>query len=83
MPLIISDEELAAMGFTTDQARVELACSLFQAGKLALWPAAKLARLSRVQMEDALVERKIPVYVITRDDFRHDLEVLDRRTVSP
>ena len=82
MPLILSDEELATLGLNSDEVRVELACRLFQAGKIALWPAAKLAKLSRVEMEDALHERKIPAYVITAEDFRHDMEVLNRSTVS-
>ena len=46
-------------------ARIEIACRLFGAGKLQLWPAAKLAGLSRAGMEDALGERGIPIYRVT------------------
>ena len=49
MPLTLSDELLKQAGMTADEARVEIACRLFDAGKLALWPAAQLAGMSRVE----------------------------------
>ena len=55
MPLLeIPDEILKLTGLSAREAIVEFACSLFDAGKLPLWPAAKLAGLSRVEMESAL-----------------------------
>ena len=51
MPVTINDETLREAGFTEREAIVEIACRLFDAGKLALWPAAKLAGLSRVEFE--------------------------------
>jgi predicted HTH domain antitoxin len=78
MPLVISDDQLKAAGLSPEDARVELACRLFQAGKLHLWPAAQLAELSRVEMEDALRERGIPAYVLTEEDLEQDLETLRR-----
>jgi predicted HTH domain antitoxin len=77
MPLHITDEELQAAGLTAETARVELACRLFQAGKLDLWPAARLAGLSRTDMEEELLARLIPIYVVTEDDLRQDVATLE------
>lgn len=76
MPLTITDEELQAAGVSAEVARLELACRLFQAGKLDLWPAARLAGLTRVQMEEALHDRKIPIYVITEEYWQQELTSL-------
>ncbi len=78
MPVIIPDETLRQAGLTEREAVVEIACRLFDAGKLALWPAAKLAGLSRVEFEGELMERKIPVYRPTLQDLADDLAALDR-----
>jgi predicted HTH domain antitoxin len=51
---------------------------LFQLGRLSLWPAAQLAGRSRIEMEAALSERGIPVYVVTEEDLRQDLETMNR-----
>ena len=48
MPVVIPDETLQQAGLTEREALVEIACRLFDAGKLPLWPAAKLAGMSRV-----------------------------------
>jgi predicted HTH domain antitoxin len=62
MPLTISDDLLNAAGLTPDAARVEIACRLFAAGTLDLWPAAQWAGLTRAELEEALKARKIPLY---------------------
>lgn len=76
MPVIIPDETLRAAGLTEAQAKVEIACRLFEAGTLALWPAAKLADLSRVQFEAELLRRGIAVFRPTLADLEHDVEAL-------
>lgn len=78
MPLVVSDELLQKAGLTAREAQIELACRLFQTGKLDLWPAAQLAGLSRVEMEEALIERGIPIYIVTEEDLRQDVETLKR-----
>ncbi|MEX0611337.1 MAG: UPF0175 family protein [Pirellulales bacterium] len=78
MPLTLSDDVLKQACMTADEARVEIACRLFDAGKLALWPAAQLAQLSRVEFEEELHRRRIPIYRPTVEDFKSDLETLDR-----
>lgn len=78
MSLILSDEILKQAGMTAEEARIEIACRLFDAGKLALWPAAQLAQLSRAEFEEELHRRQIPVYRPTVEDFKADLETLER-----
>jgi predicted HTH domain antitoxin len=76
MPLTLSDDVLEKAGMTADEARVEIACRLFDAGKLALWPAAQLAQLSRTEFEGELLSRRIPIYRPTLADLQNDLETL-------
>ena len=77
MPVVISDETLRVAGLTEREALVEIACRLFGAGKLALWPAAKLAGVNRVGFEQALSERQIPIYRPDEDDLADDIAALD------
>lgn len=77
MPLTLSDEILEKAGMTAEEARVEIACRLFDAGKLTLWPSAQLAQMSRVEFEGELMKRKIPIYRLTLDDFEMELETLE------
>jgi predicted HTH domain antitoxin len=79
MPTLrIPDELLKEAGLTEREALVEFACRLFDAGKLSLWSAAKLAGLDRPGMEDALLERGIAIYRPTVTDLADDLAALDR-----
>ena len=77
MPLTLSDEILQKAGMTADEARVEIACRLFDAGKLHLWPAAQLAQMSRVEFEDELHRRRIPIYRPTLEDLEAELKALE------
>ena len=77
MPITISDETLQRMGMSADESRVEIACRLFDAGRLDLWPAAQLAEMSRVQFEGELMQRKIPIYRPTLEDLQAELKALD------
>ena len=78
MPVVISDETLREAGLSEREAAVEIACRLFDAGKLALWPAAKLAGLRRSEFEQELRARQIPVYRPTVQDLADDLAALER-----
>ena len=78
MPLTIPDDILKQAGLTEKEARVEVACRLIDAGKLALWPAAKWADLTRVEFEQELLVRKIAVYRPTRQDLEAEVSALDR-----
>ncbi len=78
MPVVISDETLEQAGLTEREALVEIACRLFDIGKLHLWPAAKMAGMSRVEFEQELMSRKIPVYRPTIEGLHEDLAALKR-----
>jgi predicted HTH domain antitoxin len=78
MPLTISDKALQQAGLTEWDALIQFACHLFDAGKLHLWPAAKMAGLTRIEMEEQLAQRKIPIYRPTVEDINHDVETLTR-----
>lgn len=78
MPLIISDEVLKQAGLTEAQAKMEFACRMFDAGRLTLHQAARIAGLERHDFEDELAARDIAIYRPTLEDVMHDLEVLKK-----
>ena len=77
----ISDEILREAGLSEREALVEFACRLFDAGKLTLWWAAKMADLDRNGIEDALLERGIAIYRPQPADLAEDLATLRRLKV--
>jgi len=78
MPLTLSDDILQKAGMSADEARVEIACRLFDAGKLDLWPAAQLAEMTRVEFEEELHRRHIPIYRPTLDDLKTEIEAFEK-----
>ena len=78
MPVIISDETLKQAGLSEREALVEIACRLFDADKLHLGPATKLAGMSRGEFESELMSRGIAVYRIDEEYLRHELEMSSR-----
>ena len=74
MPVVIPDDVLRSAGLTEREALIEVACRLFQAGRLSLPKAGKFAGLSRVQMEQELHRRGIPAYVYTEEMLDQDLK---------
>ena len=52
MPLVIPDELLHEAGLDEREALVEIACRLFEGGRLTLWSAVKFAGMSRTEFED-------------------------------
>lgn len=72
MALTLTDDVLRDLKMDERAARIEIACRLFEAGKLQLWPAAKLAGLSRGEMEDALAERDIAIYRVTQEHWEQE-----------
>ena len=77
MPVIISDETLKTAGMTEREAKIEIACYLFDKGKLYLWPAAQLAGMTRDEFLSELHQRGIPAFRPTVEDLMHDLAVLE------
>jgi predicted HTH domain antitoxin len=78
MPLIIPDDALQEAGLSESEALTEFACRLFDAGKLTLWAAARLAGLSRVAFEGELQARHIAWLRPDERDLAEDLAALDR-----
>jgi predicted HTH domain antitoxin len=78
MPLVISDEMLKAAGMSEREAKVEIACRWFDAGRLTIGAAACLAGLSEVELERQLEVRGIPRYRYTEEMLEHDVEVLKK-----
>ena len=74
--LMIPEEVLKEAGLSENEALVEFACRLFDAGKLTLWSAAKLARLDRNGIEDALLNRGLPIYRPQVSDLDEDIVTL-------
>jgi predicted HTH domain antitoxin len=61
MPVTISDQLLAEAGLSEQDAKVEIACRLYDAGKLTMPQATRLAEMSRVELEGALLQRGLPL----------------------
>ncbi len=78
MPVVISDETLRQAGLSESEALVEIACRMFDIGKLHLWPAAKMAGMSRVEFEQELTNRQIAIQRPMLQDLADDIATLER-----
>jgi predicted HTH domain antitoxin len=76
MTLTIPGEIVEKNGLSEREALIELACRLFDIGKLDLWTAAQLAALGREEFEDELIDRNIAVYRPSLEDLEADLATL-------
>jgi predicted HTH domain antitoxin len=78
MPLTISDEMLAAAGLSEDEARLEIACRLYDAGKLTMPEATRWAGVDRTAFEAALLARNLPLIRVDEAYWRQELETMQR-----
>ena len=78
MALTIPDSVLQQAGLSEQEARLEIACRLFQTHRLSLWQSAQWAGLARVEMEAELLRRGIALYEITREQLNAELGAMDR-----
>lgn len=76
MPLTIDDELLDVAGMSEDQARIEIACRLFESGKLTLPAAVRWSGLDRSGMERELLARGVPLYRPTAQEVEADRRTL-------
>jgi predicted HTH domain antitoxin len=76
MSIVISDDTLRASGMTEAEFKQEVALLLFGSGKLPLGYASKLAEIDKIQFQQLLQERKIPLYSYEIEDFELDLKNL-------
>ncbi|GAA6624102.1 hypothetical protein NUACC26_099270 [Scytonema sp. NUACC26] len=63
-------------GMTEAEFKQEVALLLFESGKLPLGHASKLAEMNKIQFQQLLQERKIPLYSYEMEDFELDLKNL-------
>ena len=78
MPLVISDEALQAAGLSEQEAKLEIACRWFDAGRLTVGHAARLAGLTEIEFESQLELRGIPRYRYTEEMLSQDVKALKK-----
>lgn len=83
MPVVITDDILAEAGMTEAQARIEIACRLFQVGKLDQNAARDLAGLDRVAFWSECGKRSIDAIGYTAEDAQQDVVTLERVLGKP
>jgi len=79
MPLLMTDEQLAAAGLTEAEAKLELACRLFDAGRISSPAAARMAGTTRTELENALHARGLPIVRMELETFAAELDEFERR----
>lgn len=72
MCLLIPDDILREAGVTDREALAELACRLYDAERLDLTAAARLAGLSRVEFERELLARGLALMHYGEEEFQQD-----------
>lgn len=78
MALAIPDEVLRQAGLSEHEMAIEIACRLFAAQVLSKPQASRLCALNRVQFEEELCKRDLPVVIYTADMLAEDLESLKK-----
>jgi len=83
MALIIPDEWLAEAGLNEIEIRIEIACRLFDSGRLSFAQSIRWSGLNRVDFEEALLARCLPVVRPNLNTLLEDAETLGRLRASP
>jgi predicted HTH domain antitoxin len=78
MPVTVSDQLLSEAGLSEADAKLEIACRLYDAGKLTMPQATRWAGISRVEFESALLERNLPLIRIDDSYWQQEIEALER-----
>jgi len=78
MPIVIPNEWLTEAGLSEREALVEIACRLYDAGKLTMPQATRWAGVTRTELESALWERGLPLIRVDDHYWQQDLETLER-----
>jgi predicted HTH domain antitoxin len=78
MPLTIPDELLEEAGLSEPEARIEIACRFYDAGKLTMPQATHWAGLSRTEFEAALLHRHLPLIRVNERWWQQEVESLER-----
>jgi predicted HTH domain antitoxin len=75
---MISDQLLADAGLSEREARLEIACRLYDAGRLTMPKATRWAGVSRTEFEAALLERDLPLIRVDEHYWQQELDGLAR-----
>ena len=78
MPVTLSDELLFEAGLSEPDAKLEIACRLYDAGKLSMPQATRWAGITRVEFENALLERNLPLIRVDAQYWEHESEGLPK-----
>lgn len=78
MPLTITDEMLSAAGLSEREARLEIACRLYDAGRLTMPEATRWAGVTRTEFEAALLERNLPLIRVDERYWQQEVEGMQR-----
>jgi predicted HTH domain antitoxin len=78
MPLIIEDHVLKEAGLSEQEAKVEIACRLYEAKRLSKRAAGEFAGLDRIDFALELGKRGIDPFGYTVEEFQKDLKTIDR-----
>jgi predicted HTH domain antitoxin len=77
MAIILSDEFLTKSALNETELRLEMAIWLYQKGKISLGKAAELAEINKIELQNVLGERQIPMnYSLT--DYLQDTLVIQK-----
>jgi predicted HTH domain antitoxin len=77
MSIVIPNELLTEAGLSEREALVEIACRLYDAGKLTMPQATRWAGVTRVELESALLDRGLPLVRIDQRYWRQEVETLE------
>jgi predicted HTH domain antitoxin len=80
MPVTIPDQLLAEAGLSEHDARLEIACRLYDAGKLTMPQATRLAEIDRIAFEAAMLERGLPLLRLDERYWAQEVQGLDRKS---
>ena len=78
MPLTITVDELATAGLSEEEARLEFACRLYDAGKLTMPEATRMSGVSRGEFEAALLDRNLPLIRVDESYWQQEVESMRR-----
>lgn len=83
MPVTFPDQLLSEAGLSEAEAKLEIACRLYDAGTLTMPQATRWAGISRIEFESALLERQLPLVRIDDTYWQQEVEGLERLGFSP
>ncbi len=78
MPVTVSDQLLSEAGLSEVEAKLEIACRLYDVGKLTMPQATRWAGIRRSEFECALLERHLPLVRIDDTYWQQEVEGLER-----